>query len=295
MAKTERQNGVLEAGVGYRPAFRDAFLGGDRPRVSWIEVITENFFPDRGAETRARQTLRLLRRDFPVALHGVGLNLASSDPLNERYLAALAALSSEIEPWLVTDHLCWTGVGGENLFDLLPFPFTGEALELVAAKIGRVQDRLKRPLAVENITFYAHPRGDEMREEEFLNELCARTGCGILLDINNIYVNSRNFGLDPLAYLRALDLRYVAEVHLAGHAEGGGGLLIDTHGAPVKEEVWGLYREALALAGRAPPTMIERDQNIPGWAEMDAELARLRALLAEKGGPRAERMATALP
>jgi uncharacterized protein (UPF0276 family) len=275
--QNQKDSGI---GVGYRPDFRDTFLNGPRPSVSWIEVISENHFRTReGEDTRALQTLRRLRRDFPVALHGVGLNLASADPLDERYLKELSFLVGVAQPWLVTDHLCWTGRGRENLFDLMPFPFTLSALDLVAGKIQRVQDALKRQIAVENLTFYTHPRGDEMREEEFLNQLCARTGCRQLLDINNIYVNSRNFGLDPMEYLRRIDLRNVAQVHLAGHSRDSSGLLIDTHGARVIDEVWSLFEAALQLMGPVP-TMIERDQNIPEWSEMETELERLRQLRA---------------
>ncbi|MGZ3660210.1 MAG: DUF692 domain-containing protein [Bdellovibrionota bacterium] len=286
----ELGNGI---GVGDPPAYQEAFFSGEAAKsVSWIEVITENFLPGE-SDSRALQSLRRIRDDFPVALHGVGLSLASTDPLSERYLQQLSALSERIEPWLVTDHLCWTGVNQDNLFDLLPFPFSREALDLVAGKISRVQDLLKRPMAVENITFYAHPRGDEMREEEFLNELCRRTGCRILFDVNNIYVNAVNFGLDPLDYIRRLNLKNVAEIHVAGHFERGDGLLIDTHGAPVKREVWELYEKVIALGGLIP-TMIERDQNIPAWSEMEAELAHLRSL--RKGGARAiTRLAEAIP
>jgi uncharacterized protein (UPF0276 family) len=268
-------------GVGYRPAFRDAFLSGAaRASVGWIEVITENFLPlADGSDTRALQTLCALRRELPVALHGVGLNLASADALEPRYLAALAGLASRVEPFLVTDHLCWTGVNHENLFDLLPFPFTAAALEHVAEKISRVQELLKRPMAVENITYYAQPAGDEMPEEEFLNQLCARTGCQLLLDINNIYVNQVNLGVDPGRYLSRLRLENVAEVHLAGHFERADGLLIDTHGAPVKQEVWDLYASVLPRL-KSARTMIERDQNIPEWEVMAAELARLRSIRA---------------
>lgn len=267
-------------GVGYRPAFREAFLGAQpRPQLGWIEVITENFFPE---NARARQTLQLLRADYPVALHGVSLNLASTDPLDERYLGLLKGLHDEIQPWLVTDHLCWTGVGRENLFDLFPFPFTAEALVLVAANVSRVQDLLKRPLAVENLTYYVQPEGDEMREEDFLNELCARTGCRVLLDVNNVFVNAMNFALDPHEYFRRIDLRNVAEVHLAGHFERKDGVLIDTHGTSVRGEVWDLYESLIERAGLLP-TMIERDQNIPPWAELAKELDHLRSLRDRKG------------
>jgi len=274
----------LGAGVGYRAAWHDSFLGEDSPRVSWVEVITENFLPDRGTDTLFIQNLRQLRERFPVALHGVSLSLASAEPLNPEYLKQLAWLEREIEPWLVSDHLCWTGVGGENLFDLLPFPFSKEALGLVAEKIQRVQELLRRPLAVENITYYSRPAGNEMGEEQFLNELARTTGCRFLLDLNNIYVNSVNHGLEPRDYLRRLDLRHVAQVHLAGHARTASGLLLDTHGAPVAEEVWNLYSWFQERAGILP-TMIERDENIPEWEVLAAEVARL-ASIQEKGARR---------
>lgn len=275
----------LGAGVGYRPAFHDAFLGEESaaglgenpPPVSWLEVITENYLPENGRDTRYIQNLRRLREKFPVALHGVSLNLASADPLNPIYLKQLAWLEREIEPWLVSDHLCWTGVGNENLFDLLPFPFSKEALLHVAEKIQRVQDLLRRPLAVENITYYSKPAGDEMGEERFLNELARLTGCRFLLDLNNIYVNSVNHGLDPRDYLRRLDLAHVAQVHLAGHARAANGLLLDTHGAPVAQEVWNLYEWFQERAGILP-TMVERDENIPEWAELAPEVARIKAI-----------------
>lgn len=261
-------------GVGYRAEFSEAFLGG-RPAVSWIEAVTENFLPKNSAPTRATQTLLRLRRDYPVALHGVSLNLGSADPLSEEYLSLLCWMHREVEPFLVSDHLCWTGVGGENLFDLLPIPFTDEALQLVAEKVERVQNVLRRPLVVENITYYAEPAHGTRAEAEFLNELARRTGCRFLLDINNIYVNAVNFGRDPLEYLRALDLKHVAQIHLAGFAESKSGLLIDTHGAPVSEPVWALHDWVRARVGEVP-TMIERDENIPSWAEMEKELARMK-------------------
>lgn len=268
------------AGVGYRPEFAEAFFGEEDPGVSWVEVITENFLPDNGHDTLYIQNLRRLREKFPVALHGVSLSLASAEPVNHLYLKQLAWLEREIEPWIVSDHLCWTGLNGENLFDLLPFPYSREALELVAGKVARVQDLLGRPLALENITYYAKPRGSEMTEADFLNALVKRTGCRLLLDVNNIYVNSVNLGINPLAYLSSLDLKSVAQVHLAGHTKTREGLLLDTHGAPVAEEVWALYEWLQARVGHVP-AMIERDENIPDWLEMRPELERLAAIQAK--------------
>ena len=291
------KNRKLGVGVGYRPAWREFFLSPSPPDISWIEIISENFFRDGLAETRARQTLRLLRNQYPVAMHGVGLNLASAEPLNRRYLDELKELIGFTDPWLVTDHLCWTGLGGLNTFDLLPFPLNRESFTLVAEKVAQVQDFLGRSIALENITYYAEPRGAEMPEWFFLNELCDRTGCGVLLDINNIYVNSQNLGTDPMEFLCKIKMAHVREIHLAGHSVGRDGLLIDTHGAPVRNEVWDLYQEFLLLAGPLP-TMIERDQGIPAWRDMEKELSRLKKIVWEASGKNANsssaQMATSL-
>lgn len=289
----------LGAGVGLRAEHRGLFLSDERPRVSWLEVITENYLPAGGRATRPVQSLLRLREHYPVALHGVSLNLGSADPLDAAYLRQLAWLEREVEPWLVSDHLCWTGVGLENLFDLLPLPATPEALDHVAARIQQVQDLLGRPLAIENISYYSRPAISTMPEHELLAELVRRTGCRLLLDVNNIYVNSVNLGIRPEEFLGGLDLSSVAQVHLAGHGEGRDGLLIDTHGAPVPEPVWALYESLLPRLAHAP-AMIERDQNIPAWPELGAEVARLEAMLdcarAQKGGRREARgMAEARP
>lgn len=267
----------LGAGVGYRAELRADFFADPAPDVSWIEVITENYLPVKGADTLPLQRLRELRGRYPLALHGVSLNLGSADPLDPLYLKQLAWLERELEPWIVSDHLCWTGVNRENLFDLLPLPSTREALEHVAGRIQRVQDLLQRPLAIENITYYARPSLSEMPEQELLAELVRRTGCRLLLDINNIYVNSVNLGIPPATFLSGLDLSSVAQVHLAGHNLAASGLLLDTHGAPVPEPVWQLYESLLPQLAHAPP-MIERDQNIPEWRELEPEVRRLDGL-----------------
>ncbi len=288
---------TLGAGVGLRQEHRSLFLGEDRPRVSWIEVITENYLPPDLGDTRPLQSLRKLREHYPVAIHGVSLNLGSSDPLNQTYLEKLAALEREIDPWMVSDHLCWTGVNGENLFDLLPVPATREALDHLASRIHKVQELLRRPIAIENITYYARPTIHEMPEQELIAELVKRTGCRLLLDLNNVYVNSVNLGVEPTAFLGGLDLDTVAQVHLAGHNRSSSGLLIDTHGAPVPEPVWELYESLLPRLLHAP-AMVERDQNIPGWEELGREVAKLDRLLsrARKGGRReTARMANAGP
>lgn len=280
----------LGAGVGLRAPHRDLFLSDSPPDVSWVEVITENYLPSRDGLTLPLQNLLRLRERYPVALHGVSLNLGSVDPLNPDYLRQLAWLEREVEPWLVSDHLSWTGVGAENLHDLLPLPSTAEALAHVAARVQKVQDLLKRPIAIENISFYARPLGSEMPEHALLAELVKRTGCRILLDVNNLYVNSVNLGLSPVEFVAALDPASVAQVHLAGHSESSYGFLIDTHGAPVPEPVWALYESLLPRLKHAP-AMIERDANIPVWAELGAEVGRLQKLIdnARKGAGRGPR------
>lgn len=298
IVKLEKSGAALGAGVGLRSEHRGLFLSEDRPRVSWLEVITENYLPANGRATRPVQSLLKLREHYPVALHGVSLNLGSADPLDPAYLEQLAWLEREVEPWLVSDHLCWTGTGRENLFDLLPLPATPEALDHVAARIHQVQDLLQRPLAIENISYYARPSISTMPEHELLAALVKRTGCRLLLDVNNIYVNSVNLGVDPAAFLAGLDLSSVAQVHLAGHSESSYGFLLDTHGAPVPEPVWALYESLLPRLAHAP-AMIERDANIPEWSELGAEVARLQKLLDQarrKGGPDAtRRLAEARP
>lgn len=292
MLNNRKEKGIGGVGVGYRPGFHSDFFSAQKPDVSWIEVITENYLPRRGEITRPIQNLRLLRKDYPVALHGVSLSLGSPEPISRDYLERVKWLEQDIDPWLVSDHLCWTGTAGENLHDLLPLPFTEEALRLVAGKIHLVQDFLQRPIAIENISYYLKPSQSEMGEAEFMNQLHRRTGCRFLLDLNNIYVNAYNLGLGPRDFLSRLNLEQVAEIHLAGHSVDANGVKVDTHGAPVHEDVWALYEWVQQKIGRVP-TMIERDSNIPGWAELNAELDILRAIQGK--GDRREAIRLASP
>jgi uncharacterized protein (UPF0276 family) len=210
-----------------------------------------------------------------VALHGVSLNLGSASPLNPKYLEVWRDLVARIEPVRVSDHLCWTGIAGKNSHDLLPLPYTKEALDLVCEKISRVQDFLGRRFTLENVSAYVQWEESSLSEAEFLSEVVRRTGCGLLLDLNNIFVTAKNLGGDPRDFLAALPLDAVEQIHLAGPSERADGFLIDTHDSAVREEVWELYRHWIGIRPRPVPAMIERDGNIPEWAELEAELLRI--------------------
>jgi uncharacterized protein (UPF0276 family) len=240
-----------------------------KPVVGWFEVITENFMVAGG---NPRRVLEEVRRDYPVVLHGVSLSIASTDPLDERYLSDLAALARDVEPAWISDHLCWGTAHGINAHDLLPVPYTEEALAHVVQRVEAVQERLGRRILLENPSSYLRFRGDDMAEHEFLAELARRADCGILLDVNNVFVSAHNHGFDPRAYLAAMPPERVGQIHLAGHTEEGA-LLIDTHDGYVRPEVWQLYAEAIGRFG-ARSTMIEWDTNVPAFEELDRELDR---------------------
>lgn len=267
----------LEVGLGLRPQHYSHILEF-RPQVSWFEALTENYLGlARGGGPSGRQLgiLRLVRRDYPIVFHGVSLSIGSTDDLDENYLRRLKELSHLIEPEWVSDHLAWTGVGGENLHDLLPLPYTAEALDHVADKVSRAQDFLGRPLILENPSSYLRYRQSEMTEWEFIRELGRRTDCFFLIDINNIYISSKNLGFDPDDYLRGLPATRVAQLHLAGHSSGAGGLLIDTHDSLVCDEVWDLYSRAIRLWGQRP-TLIEWDDRVPDFSVLESEARKAR-------------------
>jgi len=253
-------------GLGLRTAHYEAVLNEPRG-IDWLEVVTENYLVPGG---KPLDYLERIRECFPLVMHGVSLSIGSTDPVDSDYLAAVKALAARIEPHWISDHLCWTGIDGRNLHDLLPLPYTEEALQLVVARVGQVQDVLGRQLLLENVSSYLTYRASEMSEWEFLREVAVRADCAILLDINNIYVSSINHGFDALAYLRAMPKDRVRQFHLAGHSDLRGHL-IDTHDHPIVEPVWNLYRAAVRQFG-AVPTMIERDDNIPALSELVAEL-----------------------
>jgi len=261
-------------GIGLRaPHYRD-FLAEPQP-VGWLEVHSENYFGDGGWDLHV---LELLRADYPTSLHGVGLSLGSADSLAEPHLRKLERLVRRIEPALVSEHLCWGAIGGRHANDLLPLPYTDEALALVATRVDAVQVRLGRPILVENVSTYVEYASSTMDECEFLAALVRRTGCGILLDVNNLYVNARNHGFDPEAALRPLRAEAIAEIHLAGHLVTPDAL-IDNHGAFVAPDVWGLYERAIERFG-PKPTLIEWDTDIPPLDTLLAEAQRAQACLA---------------
>lgn len=261
------------AGIGLRAAHHAEFLAS-RPAIPWVEVHSENFFADGG---HPLAVLDALRHDYGLSLHGVGLSLGSADPLDEEHLRRLQRLVERTEPALVSEHIAWGGVDGTCLNDLLPMPCTREALAHLAARIGAVQDRLRRQILVENASSYLGFAADEMPEWEFVATLARRAGCLLLVDVNNIYVNATNHGFDPLHYLDAMPAELVAEYHIAGHSvveAAGGRLLVDTHDAAVTPAVWELLRTALSRIGRRP-VLLERDARLPPLAELlhEARLA----------------------
>ena len=264
----------LGFGLGLRADHYQAILD-ESPRVDWFEIISENYMVPGG---RPLDWLDRFAERYPLVMHGVSLSIGSSDPLDRDYLRELKGLAERVQPAWVSDHLCWTGVAGRNLHDLLPLPHTEEAVRHVAGRIRQVQDCLERPFLIENVSSYLEYRHSVLREWEFLAAVAEEADCLLLLDVNNIYVNSRNHGFDPLLYLDAVPAHRVQQIHLAGHSRDGE-LLIDTHDHPVPEAVWDLYTEALRRFGPVA-TMIERDDRIPPLAELVAELDRARGIAA---------------
>jgi len=244
--------------------------------VDWFEVISENFMVDGG---RSLHVLTKVREGYPIVLHGVSLSIGSTDPLNEPYLDRLRALAERFEPAWVSDHLCWTGVGGHNAHDLLPLPYTEQALDHVVGRVQRVQERLGRPIALENVSSYVAYRHSAMTEWDFLGEVARRSGCGILLDINNIFVSARNHGFDPIIYLRSVPPEAIWQFHLAGHSDKGT-YLLDTHDHAITGEVWALYREAVRLFGPVS-SLIEWDDRIPAFETLQEECRRAGSLQRE--------------
>lgn len=267
----------LCAGVGLRPQhYRDVLDG--QLRTGWLEVHSENYFGKGGAPLLY---LEAIRADYPLSLHGVGMSLGSTDELDSRHLRQLKDLIARIQPGLVSEHLSWNSFGGRYLNDLAPLPYTAAVLAHVAARVCRVQDYLGSRILLENPSSYLEYRFSTYSEAEFLSELARRTGCGILLDINNVYVSCRNHGWDASAYLRGIDPVRVAEMHLAGHglnSAGEGSILIDTHDRPVCEAVWQLYKTAIQIIG-VRPTLIEWDTDLPSWRDLVGESARADAYM----------------
>ena len=262
-----------EAGIGLRaPHYRE--LLETLPPIGWFEVHSENFFGDGG---QPLFFLEKFRAHYPLSLHGVGLSLGSTDPLNSTHLKKLKRLADRFEPGLVSDHLCWSSVGGQFLNDLLPLPYTEEALNHVVSRVGEAQDFLRRQILVENVSSYLQYIHSTIAEWEFLAEVARRAGCGILLDMNNIYVSAVNHQFDPKVYIDAIPGDAVQEIHLAGF-DSNGECLIDTHGKPVFEAVWPLYEYAIERIG-AKPTLIEWDTDIPPLDVLLGEAWKARDIL----------------
>jgi uncharacterized protein len=277
----------LGFGVGLRRCHYTKILN-EHPRVDWFEVISENFMVAGG---RPLQVLEGVRSHYPIVMHGVSLSIGSVDPLNFKYLKQLATMIWRFEPAWVSDHLCWTGVGGRNLHDLLPLPYTDEAVRHVASRIRQVQEILERRVLIENVSSYMEFTCSHLSEWEFLSAVADEADCAILLDINNIFVNAFNHGFDAVRYIDSVPAERVVQFHLAGHSDHRT-YLMDTHDHPIRSEVWTLYEHAVGRFGRVP-TLIEWDDNIPEFEVLatTANEARSRcdAALRRKGSRAAER------
>jgi len=271
--RQDRDFPALGFGVGLRSAHYDEILA-ERPQVDWFEVISENFMVPGG---RPLHVLERVREHYPIVLHGVSLSIGSTDPLNPTYLDDLAALAHRCEPAWISDHLCWTGVAGRNAHDLLPLPYTEEAIVHVAERVLRVQDRLGRRILLENASTYLEFAHSSVPEWEFLAAIAERADCGILLDVNNIFVSAFNHGFSAQAYIAAIPIERVKQFHLAGHTDRGA-FLHDTHDHPVCDEVWALYGMAVERFG-AVSTLIEWDDDIPPFARLQQEAERARSVV----------------
>lgn len=263
---------TLSFGLGLRTQHYNDFLNTKQP-VDWLEVISDNYMVNGG---KPLAMLDRIRADYPVTMHGVSMSIGSVKGLDQKYLKKLKALEQRIQPMWVSDHLCWGGVHGRKLHDLMPLPFTQEALEVVSRNIRHAQDFLQRPLVIENVSSYVEFKDSEMTEWDFLSEICNRTGCQLLLDINNIYVSAFNHGFSPFDFIDSVPSEQIRQFHLAGHQDNGDHL-IDTHDHPVCHGVWELYEYALHRFGSVP-TMIERDDNIPPLSELLEELETAKAI-----------------
>jgi len=262
----------LGFGLGLRVDHYETILA-DRPAVDWFEALTENYLVPGG---KPLDNLMRIREHYPMVMHGVSMSIGSTQPLDRNYLAQVKALAARLEPHWVSDHLCWTGIAGRNMHDLLPLPYTEEALKNVVERVRTVQDILGRRILLENVSSYVTYRDSRLTEWDFLREIAVRADCLILLDVNNIYVSSVNHEFDPVEYLSAIPVDRVQQIHLAGH-ENHGDYLVDTHDHPVPDPVWELYARAVSRFGNVS-TMIERDANIPPLEELCSELDEARRL-----------------
>ncbi len=268
---------LLLTGIGLRTPHHKEFLE-KRPGVAWVEVHSENFFAEGG---NIIQTLENVRAQYPVSLHGVGLSLGSHDELNWQHLKKLRELITRINPCLVSEHLSWSSINGRYLNDLLPLPYTREAMDHIIFRIQQVQDYLERQILIENISSYVRFNCSDMPEHEFLSQVASRSGCGILLDVNNLYVNAVNLGLNTTQYLNAIPKELVQEIHLAGFTStiiNTKDVLVDSHSKPVMPAVWDLYREVIQTFGRKP-TIIEWDTDLPSLDTLYLEASKAEKIM----------------
>ena len=262
----------LGFGLGLRTAHYEEVLN-NAPQVDWFELLSENYMVAGG---KPLHYLDLICERYPVVMHGVSLSIGSTDALDVDYLRQLKALAARVQPRWISDHLCWTGVSGKNTHDLLPVPYTEEALQHIVERVSSVQDFLGRRILLENVSSYVSFKDSELTEWEFIAEIARRADCLLLLDVNNIYVSAYNHGFDAQAYLAGIPAERVQQIHLAGHSNCGE-YIIDTHDAAVIDPVWSLYAQAIARLGPVS-TMIERDDNIPPLSELVNELDRARQI-----------------
>ena len=267
-----KESGYLGYGLGLRSEHYQYVLA-NLPKLDWFEVVTEDYLVPGGYPL---YYLERIRNHYPVVLHGVSMSIGGSDPLNIDYLKQIKQLAERIQPAWISDHLCWTGINGLNMHDLLPLPYTEEALNYVADRIKQVQDILGRQLILENVSSYISYLHSHLTEWEFLAALAERADCKILLDVNNIYVSAFNHGFNPQDYLKSIPVKRVQQFHLAGHSHCGKHI-IDTHDEPIIDEVWQLYADAIHRFGRVS-TMIERDDNIPEFPELLTELQQAKTI-----------------
>ncbi|MEJ2059244.1 MAG: DUF692 domain-containing protein [Gammaproteobacteria bacterium] len=262
----------LGYGLGLRPPHYEEILTADDPAVDWFEILTENYLATGG---RPRDYLLRIAERYPLVMHGVSLSIGSTDPLDRGYLAQVKALADEIQPRWISDHLCWTGNAHTHLHDLLPLPYTEEAVRHVATRLREVQDYLERPVLLENVSSYVTFRESELTEWEFLSAISEEADSLILLDVNNIYVSAFNHDFDPHDYVNGIAPERVWQIHIAGHTHNGD-FIVDTHDHPVGDPVWSLYDYTLRHIGAPVSTMIERDDHIPPFQALLDELETAR-------------------
>lgn len=267
-----KQKPFLGYGLGLRSEHYDTILN-NKLAIDWLEILTENYLVPGG---KPHYFLDKIRESYPLVMHGVSMSIGSTDPLDYDYLSRLKKLATRIEPHWISDHLCWTGVHGKNLHDLMPLPYTEETIEHVVDRIKQVQDYLNRQILIENVSSYITYKQSMMTEWDFLNEIAKRADCLILLDVNNVYVSSVNHEFDPMHYIAAMDAKRVYQIHLAGHFNEGD-YIIDTHDQAIVGAVWDLYAQTIKQLGPIS-TMIERDDHIPPLSELLLELNQARQI-----------------